>query len=380
MDYAARHWLSGWWLNLRRLAFVVVVLSLMVVLAGFVPAVRFQTAAGYEHAGYAARVNGRLEAEDGRRVREETGLTVAAVTQATTSVVGRTTAPVDLYLGTRAADQSHTWFTDALLVAGRAVVAGHDDEVALDAGSARRLGVHAGSVVELVSPFERNRRFTATITGLYASSGPTRGAAFVGPGRFGRHVRAHLAASSPAGGASVYSDLFVGAPGRHEAAVVSQVQERLGGDPELLVEGRAAQAAQARRTSGELLGPIAGWAIPVVAAFVLITVLLREQAHRLKRRRREVGLLVGFGLAPASVRRLVVGETVAEAAIGGLLAIPIGLWLLRERFWLYLPRTAVGAMRMDLLLVVAALAALGSLQVSWLLHRLALTELIEGDR
>ena len=381
LDYSARHWLSGWWLNFRRLIFVVIVLAFMVALAGFVPAMRFQATAAYDNAGYAVRVNGLLTEANVAKLERQTGLAGASMSLVSTPVVaGGRTSTVDLYLGRKASDQSRIWFTKALRVSGRPVRSAGGDEIALDWISAKALRVGPGDRVSLVSPLNKEQRFRATVVGVYASSGPTRKAAFVAPGAFTEAFAASYVAGSPDQEPALYSDVFFGTRGPNEKAAAAKVEEVGQSNSELLIEPRATKAARVRRDAAELVGPAADRLIPGLAGLVLIVVLLREQHHRLRRRRQEMGLLVSFGFGPGAVRRMVVGETVLEAAIGGVLAIPLGRWLLAEQFQLYLPREAVTAMRVDLIVVLALVAVLGLIQVRWLMARYALKDLIEGER
>ena len=353
LDYSARHWLSGWWLNTRRLVFVVIVLAFMVALAGFVPAMRFQATAAYDHAGYAVRINGLLTEADVAKLEGQTGLAGAPISSVSTSVIaGSRTSAVDLYLGRKASDQGRTWFTKALRVSGRPVRSAGADEIALDWASANTLRVGPGDRVVLVSPLGKKQRVSATVVGVYASSGPTRKAGFVAPGAFTKAFAASYAAESPGHEPALYSDVFFGTRGPTEEVAAATVEEVAQSNSELLIEPRATKAARVRRDAAELVGPAADRLIPGLAGLVLIVVLLREQHHRLRRRRQEMGLLVSFGFGPGAVRRMVVGETVLEAAIGGVLAIPIGRWLLAEQFQLYLPRDAVTAMRVDLVVVL----------------------------
>ena len=380
LDYSARHWLSGWWLNSRRLIFVVIVLAFMVALAGFVPAMRFQATAAYDSAGYAVRVNGLLTETDVAKLERQAGLAGAPMSLVSTPVVaGGRTSTVDLYLGRKASDQARIWFTSALRVSGRPVRSAGGDEIALDWLSAKALRVGPGDRVSLISPLNKKQRFRATVVGVYASSGPTRKAAFVAPGAFTEAFDAGAVKRSPGHEPALYSDVFFGARGPNEKAAAAKVQDIAQSNSELLIEPRATKAARVRRDAADLVGPAADRLVPGLAGLVLIVVLLREQHHRLRRRRQEMGLLVSFGFGPGAVRRMVVGETVLEAAIGGLLAIPLGRWLLAEQFQLYLPRESVTAMRADLLLVLALVGLLGLVQVRWLMARYALKDLIEGQ-
>lgn len=72
IEYSVRHWFSRWRLNLRRLFFAFVLFAILFTIAGFVPAVRFQSVAAYEFARYDIRVNGPLTDEYVSSIREIT--------------------------------------------------------------------------------------------------------------------------------------------------------------------------------------------------------------------------------------------------------------------------------------------------------------------
>lgn len=381
IEYSVRHWFSRWRLNLRRLFFAFVLFAILFTIAGFVPAVRFQSVAAYEFARYDIRVNGPLTDEYVSSIREITRQQIVVpLTQVSTTMrANGLGTQADLYLLENAAHQSQTWFARELLVKGRSLSGDATNQTVVDVLLARRLHVGPGDNIVMESPFGDNQRFTVQVSGVYAPSGPMKNAALVSPGRFTAFVKDGLPSSGDEDTPVVYSDLLVGDGRGASGAIIGRLEDRLAGDSNLALEQRSDKLREARRSATEVLGAGATRTLPALVALVALVLLLREQHGRLLRRRRELGLLVSLGVSDPRARRLLLWETLVEATIAGLLALPTALWLLSERLYLFLPESGWRAMLWGFAAVLAAVAVAGYLQMAILFWRIPLARLITEE-
>jgi hypothetical protein len=354
-----------WWPGLRRLLFVLVLTTLITVIVGFVPAVKFGATAAYEHAGFASRVNGPIQQPFLASVRRSTGEAATGAVEVSVQVsVANRSALMDLYLLDRAVGQSSTWFTPPLRISGHPLsVHPRVQEMVIDASLAHRLHLRAGGEVT-VDPGDGVAPIRVVVAGIYASSGPTKGAGVGGPGVLLDGVRQHLIRRQGAA-APAYSDLFIGVPGAHERSLSRRIDDLVRDEPELIAESRTDRLASARDEVTGLLGPTSSTLLPGGIALLVVTVLVREQQRRLRERRPELALLVRFGVPAPTACRMLILETMAEASVAGLVAVPLGRWLLYDRLQLFLPPSAADHIQTTFVGLVALVAFAGAIQLRW---------------
>jgi putative ABC transport system permease protein len=113
------------------------------------------------------------------------------------------------------------------------------------------------------------------------------------------------------------------ASGADVGTVVRGVTAAVAGNPILQVEDRAALKARSARQLGQLLGLVYG----LLALSIVIAVLgvVNTMAMSVLERTREIGLLRAVGLTRKQARRMIRGESVMIAVLGGLLGVSSGL-------------------------------------------------------
>jgi putative ABC transport system permease protein len=115
------------------------------------------------------------------------------------------------------------------------------------------------------------------------------------------------------------------ADGADAAAVKSAVEAATAANPTVQVEDRAALKARSAGGLNQLLGIVYG----LLALSILIAVLgvVNTMAMSVMERTREIGLLRAVGLTRRQARRMIRGESVLIAVIGGVLGVVSGLVL-----------------------------------------------------
>lgn len=364
--YAGLHWLAHLWRNLRRFLMAVVLFTLLLATAVFLPAVNFRGTAAYRYATYTHRVNGPLTSNALVDAAKVAGGDIAALTSLGTLMSsGDRSSSTDIYVIQDPARQDLTWFAGELRTSGRALKATSRDELVIGSTIARRLHLSPGDTVTIEVPSPDGMvNAKARVVGVYAASGPTGSGALLSPGTAATRLLEGLGASSTEDPV-VFSDFLVRIPD-DTAASVTALEEVFAEDPNISLEGREERLATAQRSADDLLGASTQYVLPGASLLAVLLIVIREQHGRLLRRRQELGLLAALGAPVATVGVLIIAETVGEALLAGLIAVPVARELLEDRLYLFLP-TRLWLQMWLVLVATTAMVAFGG----WIHARLA---------
>ncbi|MEU0843550.1 FtsX-like permease family protein [Streptomyces sp. NPDC005962] len=231
--------------------------------------------------------------------------------------VGSGGSPVTPELGTRS--YGHSWasarVTPYTLRAGRAP--GADDEVVVDAATARRGGLRVGGPVTVLTGAQG--RDTYRLSGVVA--GPRDGltkdqsALFFAP-----DTAARLA---PAGD-RVHAIAVTTAAGADPGAVADRVRAALGAGPSVTV---LTDTGETEVSSSDVLfidTLVFVVSMGSLAVFVALFVMAGGFAFAILQRYQEIALLRVIGATPRQIKRMLGWETLLVAILGGVIAIPAG--------------------------------------------------------
>jgi putative ABC transport system permease protein len=217
--------------------------------------------------------------------------------------------------------EGHGWASAALtpyaLIAGQPPA--RPDQVVIDARLAAAGGVAVGQELRVVAP-AGVRAFR--VSGIAAAKGPGD------PGQPALFFADSTATVLAGTGGQVNAVAVLAAPGVSEGALVDRLRARLGPGLTVLDRGHAAgadagdpRAGQREDTIGFLgtMGAFAG----AVAVFVVGSTF----AFAVAQRRRELALMRLIGATPRQVRRMIAGEALIVAVIGGAVGCAAGFAL-----------------------------------------------------
>lgn len=245
--------------------------------------------------------------------------TVIADISVPAQVIGPDGLPLSAAGGTLSPSTGHNWSSTELgpyrLTSGQAPAGGH--QVVLDTTLAQRAKVTAGDTVSLMTGSTPKTFHVSGVVALDGQQSPHRSAMF-----FSDKLTEQLAARN--GSADALGVLA--APGISAKELAGTVSHALG-DPDLAVHtgnGRGTaeflDVATTRSTLVLLASAVAG-NILLVTVFVVASTMSLAIAHR----RRETALLRAVGATPRQIRRMVAGEALTVALLGGILGWPLGI-------------------------------------------------------
>lgn len=236
----------------------------------------------------------------------------------------------------------------------------HDDEVAMDAGTARRYGFEVGETVDVLlrGPAERFRIVGTFGFGNQFDLGGVTVAAFDL-----RTAQRVFDASGLLDGVDVAVT-----PGTRPSAVAARLRATLGPSYEVVTGLQAAD--DLKRPLDQALGYLQAALLGFAAVGVLVGafIIFNTFGILVSQRTRELGLLRSVGASGAQVVVMVVGEACATGLLASALGIAAGVGFGRLLLWLlpgfgltvphgaavFLPRTAVAAVLVGVGVTVAA--------------------------